>query len=73
MDFNVYAAERLAEARLADLRGHRARIALLGAAGRPRHRVLRSLGTALIRVGHWLARRDAVGARNAGVRVAPLR
>lgn len=69
MDFNLYAAERIMEDRLAELRRRSARLALLRAV-QPAPRLSRRLGAGLIRVGHWLVREDAVRVRNAGVRVA---
>lgn len=68
MDFNLYATEKIAAGRLADLRSASAQAALVKAAG-PRGVAL-VLGGALIRLGHRLASDKAGVASNPGVRVA---
>jgi hypothetical protein len=70
MDFNTYATEKIAAGRLADLRAARARVALIESAGGAPRGVGPVVGSALIRLGQWLARDEAVAAPNAGVRVA---
>ncbi|HEX7787605.1 MAG TPA: hypothetical protein VF653_15415 [Methylomirabilota bacterium] len=69
MDYNEYAAEMIVTHRLAELREHSARLALLRRA-RPTTRS-RRIAAALIRVGHRLARDRPAAARNAGVRLVP--
>jgi hypothetical protein len=69
MDFNTYAAEKMVEVRLADLRAARARATLLASARIGPRGVGPMVGRALIRLGRWLAQGE-VAAPNAGVRVA---
>lgn len=61
MDLNVYAVSKIAEARLAELREDRARIALLDSVRDPRPGVRARLGAALIRVGEWLGAGEPAG------------
>jgi|RhiMetdeSRZDD1v2_1073273.scaffolds.fasta_scaffold149070_6 hypothetical protein len=68
MDFNAYVVEKLAETRLADLRAARARAALAESARVEPHGVGPAVGSALIRLGRWLAQGEAVAAPNGGVR-----
>ena len=70
MDGNSYAVEVLAAERLADLRTARARGALIESARGEGAGMSAVLGTALIRLGRWLAPGEAGAAPNAGVRVA---
>lgn len=70
MDVNTYAIEKIADGRLADLRAAGARAALLESARLGPRGVGPAVGSALIRLGHWLAPDDAGAAPNAGVRVA---
>jgi hypothetical protein len=70
MDYNIYATEKLAAARLADLRAARARAALAESSRGPRRGLGRVVGQVLIRVGRRLAEGAAVTAANAGVRGA---
>jgi hypothetical protein len=70
MDYNIYATEKIAAARLAELRAARERAALVESSrGMPRGLGV-LLGAALIRVGRRLAEGGAVPAANAGVRGA---
>lgn len=70
MDFNLYATEKMAAGRLADLRTASAQAALVRAARIGPRGVRPVLGAALIRLGHWLAPDEAGVASNPGVRVA---
>lgn len=70
MDFNLYATEKIAAGRLADLRSASAQAALVRAARIGPRGVALVLGGALIRLGHWLAADEAGVASNPGVRVA---
>ena len=70
MDFNTYATEKMAEGRLADLRAVGARARLIASARIGPRGVGPAVGSALIRLGHWLAPDAVVAAPNAGVRVA---
>ncbi len=70
MDFNTYAAEKMVEVRLADLRAAGARAVLLASARVGPRGVGPAVGGALIRLGRWLAQGEVVAAPNAGVRVA---
>ena len=70
MDFNTYATEKIVAERLADLRAASARVALIESAGLGPRGVGPAVGSALIRLGHWLAPDEGVAAPNAGVRVA---
>lgn len=67
---NLYATEKIAAGRLAELRADRARAALVESARGGRRGMASAVGVALIRAGQWLARDEAAGALNAGVRVA---
>lgn len=69
MDFNLYATEKIAAGRLADLRSASAQAALVRAARIGPRGVALVLGGAL-RLGHWLAPDEAGVASNPGVRVA---
>ena len=72
MDVSDYITEKMAAARLDELREQSARLALLDRArGGPRGLAPR-LGAALVRLGRWLARAGVPG-RNGGVRVARVR
>ena len=70
MDFNLYATEKIAAGRLADLRSASAQAALVRAARIGPRGMALELGGALIRLGHWLAPDETVAPPNAGVRVA---
>jgi hypothetical protein len=70
MDFNIYATEKIAAARLAELRTARERAALAESGRRPRRGPGLVVGSALIRVCRRLLPGDAVTAANAGVRGA---
>jgi hypothetical protein len=72
MDFNDYIVEKLAVARLDELREQSARLALLAQARPGRRGVVSRLGAALTDLGQRLAR-DGVAGRNGGVRVARVR
>ena len=61
MDVNVYAASKIAESRLAELRKERAQIALLESVRAPRRPVGVRVGAALIRAGQWLASDERAG------------
>jgi hypothetical protein len=66
MDLNSYAVEKLAEARLSELRAQRARRARLAAANVLPRGIAPRLGVALVRLGRWLAGGDATVATNVG-------
>jgi hypothetical protein len=70
MDYNIYATEKIAAARLADLRAARVRAALAESSRGSRRGLGRLLGAVLIRVGRRLTEGGAVTAANAGVRGA---
>jgi len=70
MDFNTYAAEKMVEVRLADLRAAGARAALLASARVGPRGVGPAVGRVLIRLGRWLAEGEVVAVANAGVRAA---
>lgn len=80
MDLNTYAIEKIAEARLVDLRAVTAQMVLIESAGGSRRGVAAVLGAAIARIrywriGHWrigrsLARGRAVAAPDARVRAA---
>jgi hypothetical protein len=72
MDVSDYITEKMAAARLDDLREQSARLALLDQARGGRRGLAPRLGAVLVRLGRWLAR-DAVPGRNGGVRVARVR
>jgi len=72
MDFGDYVTEKVAAARLGELREHCARATLLSQARGDRRGLISRLGIALTRLGRWLARdRDPV--RNGRVRTARVR
>lgn len=60
MDLNSYGIEKMAEARLAELRAVSARAALLASLRPKGHGARAALGEALIRAGRWLLRDGAV-------------
>ena len=67
MYLNVYAASKIAESRLADLRAERARIALLESVRGPRRSLPARVGAMLIRAGQWLGGREpAADGRSGG-------
>jgi len=70
MDFSVYVTEKLATARLDDLRQESARISLLHSIPRGRGPIAFALGALRVRARRWLAHGPAAAGRNAGVRVA---
>ena len=70
MDFNLYATERMAAGRLADLRAAGAQAALIRSARIVPRGAGPVIGEALIRLGRWLAPAEAVVPPNPGVRVA---
>jgi hypothetical protein len=72
MDVSDYITEKMAAARLDELRERSARLALLDQARGGRPGLVQRLGTVLVRLGWWLAR-DGVPGRNGGVRVARVR
>jgi hypothetical protein len=72
MDFSDYITEKMAAARLGELREQSARLALLDQARAGRRGLAFRLSTALTRLGQRLARGGVAG-RNAGVRVARVR
>ena len=72
MDYGEYITEKMAEARLGELREQSARRAALDWARRPRRGLILHLGIVLTRLGRWLDR-DRGPVRNAGVRVARVR
>ncbi len=59
MDMNPYLAQKLAEARLRDLRAASARAALLRSLRSGRLGIRAMLGEALIRAGRWMLREHA--------------
>ena len=70
MDINLYAVEKIAVGRLADLRAAGAQAALIRSARIVPRGVGPVVGEALIRLGRWLAPDEAVVPPNPGVRVA---
>jgi len=70
MDFSAYVTEKMATARLDDLRRESARISLLHSIPRGRGPIAFVLGALLVRAGRRLAHGPAAAGRNAGVRVA---
>lgn len=72
MDFGDYITEKVAAARLGELREQCARLTLLAEARRGRRGLIARLGIGLARLGRWLAHdRDPV--RNGRVRAARVR
>ena len=72
MDFGDYVTEKVAAARLGELREQCARLTLLDQARRGRRGLIPRLGIGLIRLSRWLARGgDPVG--NGRVRAARVR
>lgn len=67
---NVYAVERIAAARLDDLRAAAARIALIESGRAGRRGWGRAVGSVLVRLVRWLAGGAGAAGANAGVRVA---
>ena len=61
----MYAASKIAEARLTELREERARIALLESIRDPRARMGARIGAALIRLGQWLGAGEPSTGRSA--------
>lgn len=72
MEWSDYVMERVAAARLGELRAQSERVRLLRRLGPPRSGARPALGRALIHLGRWLAR-DGAGIRNGDVRVARVR
>jgi hypothetical protein len=72
MDYGEYITEKMAAARLGELREQSARRAVLDRARRPRRGLILHLGIVLTRLGRRLDR-DRGRVRNAGVRVARVR
>lgn len=72
MEWSDYVMERVAAARLGELRAQSERLRLLRRLRPSRSGALPALGLALIHLGRWLAR-DGAGGRNGGVRVARVR
>ena len=72
MDFGDYVTEKVAAARLGELREQCARLTLLDQARRGRRGLIPRLGIGLIRLSRWLAR-DGDPVRNGRVRAARVR
>lgn len=72
MEWSDYVMERVAAARLGELRAYSARVRLLKHVAAPRSRLLPTLGLVLIHLGRRLAR-DGASVRNGSVRVARVR
>jgi hypothetical protein len=72
MDFGDYVTEKVAAARLGELREQCARLALLDQLERGRRGLIPRLGIGLTRLGRWLAR-DGGPVRNGRVRGARVR
>ncbi|HZP34965.1 MAG TPA: hypothetical protein VFE48_00585 [Methylomirabilota bacterium] len=72
MEWSDYVMERVATARLGELRAHSARLRLLTQSADPRPGPRVALGLALIHLGRRLARGGAE-VRNGSVRVARVR
>ena len=72
MEWSDYVMERVAAARLRELRAQSERFRLLRQLDASRSGLRPALGLALIHLGRWLAR-DGAGVRNGGVRVARVR
>ncbi len=60
MYLNEYAASKIVEIRLSELRAERARIALLQSVREPRLPLFARVGAALIRAGQWLSAGEPV-------------
>ncbi len=69
MDFSAYVSEKMAAARLEDLRRESAQVALLESVSPGRRPIGVALGAVLIRMGRWMAQERGAAGRNAGVRV----
>ena len=69
MEINTYAIEKIANGRLTELRAAGARVALIESARIGSRGVGVAVGSALIRIGHWLAPAAEASPPNAGVRV----
>jgi hypothetical protein len=63
---NVYVLDKLAEARLNEMRAERAHVALLDSLRGPRRGLVERLGAGLIRAGQWLSGEAANGAGRPG-------
>lgn len=72
MDFGDYITEKVAAARLGELREQCARLTLLAEARRGRRGLIPRLGIGLARLGRWLARAGSPGG-NGRVRAARVR
>ena len=72
MDFGDYVTEKVAAARLGELREQCARLTLLDQARRGRRGLIPCLGIGLSRLGRWLVR-DGDPVRNGRVRAARVR
>lgn len=72
MDFGDYITEKVAAARLGELREQCARLALLHQARRGRRGLVHRVGIGLARLGRWLAR-DGDPLRNGRVRAVRVR
>ena len=72
MDFGDYVTEKVAAARLGELREQCARLTLLDQARRGRRGLIPRLGIGLYRLGRWLVR-DGDPVRNGRVRAARVR
>ncbi len=70
MDFGAYITEKMAAARLDDLRRESARISLHHAIARRRSPLAFAVGALLVRAGRWLALGHGAAGRDAGFRVA---
>jgi hypothetical protein len=73
MYLNAYLVEKMVEARLADLRAERARLARRAAARSGPGGIAPRLGAGLVRLGRWLGDGGSVAPPNGGVRVGSLR
>ncbi len=72
MEWSDYVMERVAAARLGELRAHGARLRLLTQLADARHGPRTALGLALIHLGRWLARGGSEAPKGR-VRVARVR
>lgn len=72
MDFGDYVTEKVAAARLGELREQCARLTLLDQVRRGRRGLVLRLGIGLARLGRWLAR-DRDPLRNGRVRASRVR